>query len=80
MMTETAADPAATWLTELNGFDASRNITAFKHISFGLIPLEVLRNIVQYVPKKYPPALARVSPLLRELAEERLYQHIVLNR
>ena len=77
-MTEPAADPAATWLTELDGTDTPRNITAFEHSSFGKIPNELLRNIIQYVPKRYLPALARISPVLRELAEERLYQHIIL--
>ena len=78
-MAENAEDSAATWLTGLNGTDISRNITAFEHSSFGKLPNELLRNIVQYVPKRYLPALARISPVLRELAEERLYQHIILN-
>ena len=77
-MAEHAEDSAATWLTGLNGTDISRNITAFEHSSFGKLPNELLRNIVQYVPKRYLPALARISPVLRELAEERLYQHIIL--
>ena len=75
-MTETAADSPATWLTKP---DDSPNIVASKHSEFSGLPTELLENIVLYVPSKHLPALARISPVLRELVEKHLYHHINVN-
>jgi hypothetical protein len=78
-MTGPEVDPAVTWLTELDGIQDSWNVTIFKHSSFGRLPTELLDTIIQYIPIRYLPSLSRISPVLRELVEKRLYRHIIVS-
>lgn len=78
-MSESVADPAETWITDLDGIDASLYKDAFKYSRLGRLPPELLEMIVRNVPKRFLPALARISSVLRELVERCLYHHINVN-
>ncbi|KAF3010653.1 hypothetical protein E8E13_004754 [Curvularia kusanoi] len=78
-MADTAPDSVTSWLTELDGIDNEWNMTLFIHSSFGKLPMEMLENIIRFVPTFDLPALACTSRLLCELVENKLYRHIVVD-
>jgi hypothetical protein len=73
------ADTDLHWLTDLDGIDMSWNVTAFHLSHLGRLPLELLEILVRYTSISDLPALARISPQLRGLAEQRLYSSIDLS-
>lgn len=79
MVTGTAA-PETPWLTELDSVELSWNTTAFSRSHLGRLPIELLQTIIRYIPTTHLPAVARVTPRLRELAERSLYRCIDLSR
>lgn len=53
-------------------------MTAFRYSHLGRLPLELLEIIVLHVPRSQLPAVACINTQLRELAEKRLYTHVIL--
>jgi hypothetical protein len=51
-------------------------LTSFERSRFGRLPTELLQIVTRSLPKYNLPAVARISPTLRELAERRLYHTI----
>lgn len=77
-MTSATTDADSDWLTELDVIEDAWNVTAFHHSHLGMLPIELLEFIVRYTSTGDLPALARINPQLRELAEQKLYSSIDL--
>jgi len=77
-MTESTETAITAWLNELDDIDVSWNTTNFAHCYLGRLPSELLDSIVGYVQTSDLPAVARISPKLRKLAEKHLYSWIDL--
>ncbi|KAH6643819.1 hypothetical protein C7974DRAFT_467578 [Boeremia exigua] len=72
-MTESTGATVMPWLTELDAIDISWNTTAFAHSHLGRLPRELLGSIVEFVPSRDLPVVARIGWVLRDVAEKRLY-------
>lgn len=77
-MTEGTDTSVTAWLNELDDIDVSWNTTTFAQSYPGRLPSEILDSIIGFVQTSDLPAVARISPRLRKLAEKHLYTWIDL--
>lgn len=66
------------WIADLDSIDPFWNCTTFAFSPLGRLPTELFKLIFECLPCNDLPALAQVSPRLRELVELQMYDEITI--
>lgn len=68
--------PAHDWIPDLDTIDPSYMLGPCSHTLLGQLPNELLEIVIEYLHRRDLAAVARISPVLRALAERQLYRFL----